>query len=89
MGMSNEERVGLLKKLEANSDPEKQNIEIKLNNADGSFDIAEKYQKESFLVRLWLRLKSLFTSHISESKYARILLSSHPVILQHNLMILT
>ena len=63
MGMSNDERVNLLKKLESNSDPEKQNIEIRLNNSDGSFDITEKYQKESFLVRLWLRLKSLFTSN--------------------------
>ena len=63
MGMSNDERVNLLKKLESNSDPEKQNIEIRLNNSDRSFDITEKYQKESFLVRLWLRLKSLFTSN--------------------------
>ena len=31
MGISNDERVNLLKKLESNSDPEKQNIEVKQN----------------------------------------------------------
>ena len=76
MGISNDERVNLLRKLESNSDPEKQNIEIRLKNKDGAFDITLKYQKEPFFIRLWLRLKSLFTSNGIDYLYNEYLISS-------------
>ncbi len=63
LGISNDERVDLLKKLESTSDPEKQNIELKNRNNDAPLDITIRYKRESFFVRLWLRLKSLFTSN--------------------------
>ena len=76
MGISNDERVNLLRKLESNSDPEKQNIEIRLKNKDGAFDITLKYKKEPFFIRLWLRLKSLFTSNGIDYLYNEYLISS-------------
>ena len=76
MGISDEERVNLLKKIESNSDPEKENIERKKNNNDITIDITERYQKESFLVRLWLRLKSLFTSSGIDYLYNEYLISN-------------
>ena len=76
MGISNDERVNLLKKLESNSDPEKQNIEVKQKNDDAGLDITIRYQKESFFVRLWLRLKSLFTSNGIEYLYNEYLVSN-------------
>ena len=76
MGISEEERVNLLKKIESNSDSEKENIEIKKKNKDITLDISEKYQKEPFLVRLWLRLKSLFTSSGIDYLYNEYLISS-------------
>ena len=76
MGISNDERVNLLKKLETNSDPEKQNIEVRLKNSDGAIDITERYQKESFFIRLWLRLKSLFTSSGIDFIYNEYLVSN-------------
>ena len=76
MGISNDERVNLLKKLESNSDPEKQNIEVKQKNDNAGLDITIRYQKESFFVRLWLRLKSLFTSNGIEYLYNEYLVSN-------------
>lgn len=76
LGISNDERVNLLKKLETNSDPEKQNIENKNRNNDVTIDITERYQKESFFVRLWLRLKSLFTSSGIDFLYNEYLISN-------------
>lgn len=76
LGISNEERVDLLKKLESNADPEKQNIEVKNKNSDGNIDITIRYQRESFFVRLWLRLKSLFTSNGIEYIYNEYLISN-------------
>ncbi len=76
MGISNDERVNLLKKLESNSDPEKQNIEVRSKNTDAPLDITERYQKESFFVRLWLRLKSLFTSNGIDYLYNEYLVSN-------------
>ena len=76
LGISNEERVDLLKKLESNSDPEKQDIEIKNKYSDKKIDISIRYQQESFFVRLWLRLKSLFTSNGIEYLYNEYLISN-------------
>ena len=76
MGISAEERVNLLKKIETNSDSEKENIEIKKKNKDITLDISEKYQKEPFFVRFWLRLKSLFTSNGIDYLYNEYLISN-------------
>lgn len=76
MGISAEERVNLLKKIESSSDSEKENIEIKKKNKDITLDISEKYQKESFFVRFWLRLKSLFTTCGIDYLYNEYLISN-------------
>lgn len=75
-GITNDERINLLKKLESNSDPEKQNIEKNTKKSDATLDITIRYQRESFFVRLWLRLKSLFTSNGIEYLYNEYLISN-------------
>lgn len=74
-GISQEERLALLEKLETlNSDPERQCIEPVVYN-DEPFDFKLAIKTESIFVRLWLYLKALFSSTNIENVYNDYLLN--------------
>lgn len=78
LGISNNERIDLLKKLEASTDPEKQNVESSYiaDPEDQEHDLSVKFKGESFLLRIWLHLKALFSANDVEFVYNQYLVSS-------------
>lgn len=74
-GISQEERLTLLRKLETiNSDPSRQSIDPIVYN-DEPFDFKIGLKSESIFVRLWLHLKALFSSSDIDNIYNTYLLS--------------
>lgn len=78
LGISNNERIDLLKKLEAATDPEKQNVEASYiaDPDDQEHDLSTKFKGESFLLRIWMHLKALFSANDVEFVYNQYLVSS-------------
>nr|MCR4789676.1 DUF5312 domain-containing protein [Treponemataceae bacterium] len=78
MGLSNQERIKLLEKMRQISSSEKQNIGnlIEPQEKDEDHDLNLKLSKESLLLRIWLKIKSIFTSISVDYIYNRYLLTN-------------
>jgi len=60
--LSHKERLDLLKKLQTDSDLENQTLKVDISEQIDDVDLMIRYRSESFFLRLWLRLKSFFSS---------------------------
>ena len=61
-GLSSEERVALLRKLEPTLESDKESLSIDSGENRGPLmDLEKAFQKETVFVRLWIFLKGLFS----------------------------
>lgn len=67
--LSHKERLDLLKKLQTDSDLENQTLKVDISEQIDDVDLMIRYRSESFFLRLWLRLKSFFSSVDVETLY--------------------
>ena len=67
--LSHKERLDLLKKLQTDSDLENQTLKVDISEQIDDEDLMIRYRSESFFLRLWLRLKSFFSSVDIETLY--------------------
>jgi len=67
--ISHKERLDLLKKLQTDSDLENQTLKVDASEQIDDEDLMIRYRSESFFLRLWLRLKSFFSSVDIETLY--------------------
>lgn len=67
--LSHNERLELLKKLKADSDLQNQTLSVDSSQTIDDTDLMIRYRSESFFLRLWLRLKSFFSSIDVETLY--------------------
>ncbi|MGL4987004.1 MAG: DUF5312 family protein [Treponemataceae bacterium] len=76
--LSHIERTDLLKKIEGNLDPDRQTISLpEDSNAEFELlDVSEKLQTESFWIRAYIWLLTLFTNERSDVIYNKFLLNS-------------
>ncbi len=74
--LSHQERLDLLNKLKKDSDLENQTLKGEVTEPIDDEDIMVRYRSESFFLRFWLRIKSLFTSIDVETLYNDYLVSS-------------
>ena len=69
-GLSSEERVALLRKLEPTLESDKESLSIDSGENRGPLmDLEKAFQKETVFVRLWIFLKGLFSNTGIEGAY--------------------
>lgn len=81
-GISKDERIALLKKLQESVDPDSQILESPIHpvHADGG-DIETWLKEESFLLRIWLYIKALFSNTAVGAVYNNYLLSNEAKVI--------
>lgn len=73
--ISQGERIEILKHLQETSSSDAQCLISDAQRSDEQVDLKEKLTQESFLTRLWLHIKALFSSNDIENVYNRYLLT--------------
>ena len=69
-GLSSEERISLLRKIESSFEADKETLLIDCcENKTPAVDLEKAFQKESIFVRLWIFLRGLFSNTGIEGAY--------------------
>ncbi len=74
--LSHTERLDLLHKLQSDSELENQTLAVETTEDDNEADLMIRFRSESFFLRLWLRIKSFFSSANIETLYNELLVSN-------------
>lgn len=85
IGISPSERIALLKKLEDSLNPEEQSIEEPLTKDNATIDLKTKLKTESFLLRFWLKLKSLFSTFDMQYLYNEHIIKARAKNIERNI----
>ncbi|MGP1588209.1 MAG: DUF5312 family protein [Treponemataceae bacterium] len=76
LGLTNAERIELLRKIESSSDPEIQNIKMPEDKSSLNFekDLNIRIKQEPFFLRIWLKIVALLSSASLDYVYNKYLL---------------